>query len=91
MIVLKNYSHEGVKINGVINVVFSRLTVTYAMQNLLMQCILPLQNNLLLLALVLLVVLLLPLPLPLLLPLLLLPLCLIGFRLLYQVNLLLSN
>ena len=36
MIVLKNYSHEGVKINGVINVVFSRLTVTYAMQNLLM-------------------------------------------------------
>ena len=25
MIVLKNYSHEGVKINGVINVVFSRL------------------------------------------------------------------
>ena len=91
MIVLKNHSHEGVKINGVINVVFSRLTVTYAMQNLLMQCILPLQNNLLLLALVLLVVLLLPLPLPLLLPLLLLPLCLIGFRLLYQVNLLLSN
>ena len=90
MIVLKNYSHEGVKINGVINVVFSRLTVTYAMQNLLMQCILPLQNNLLLLALVLLVVLLLPLPLLLLL-LLLLPLCLIGLRLLYQVNMLRSN
>ena len=61
------------------------------MQNLLMQCILPLQNNLLLLALVLLVVLLLPLPLPLLLLLLLLPLCLIGLRLLYQVNLLRSN
>ena len=79
MIVLKNYSHEGVKINGVINVVFSRLTVTYAMQNLLMQCILPLQNNLL------------PLPLLLLLLLLLLPLCLIGLRLLYQVNLLRSN
>ena len=65
--------------------------MTYAMQNLLMQCILPLQNNLLLLALVLLVVLLLPLPLPLLLLLLLLPLCLIGLRLLYQVNLLRSN
>ena len=61
------------------------------MQNLLMQCILPLQNNLLLLALVLLVVLLLPLPLPLLLLLRLLPLCLIGLRLLYQVNLLRSN
>ena len=68
--------------------------MTYAMQNLLMQCILPLQNNLLLLALVLVVVLLLPLPLPLpllLLLLLLLPLCLIGLRLLYQVNLLRSN
>ena len=25
MIVLKNYSHEGVKMHGVINVVFSRL------------------------------------------------------------------
>ena len=83
MIVLKNYSHEGVKINGVINVVFSRLTVTYAMQNLLMQCILPLQNNLLLLALVLLVLLLLLL--------LVLLLCLIGLRLLYQINLLRSN
>ena len=83
MIVLKNYSHEGVKINGVINVVFSRLTVTYAMQNLLMQCILPLQNNLLLLALVLLVLLLLVL--------LVLLLCLIGLRLLYQINLLRSN
>ena len=65
--------------------------MTYAMQNLLMQCILPLQNNLLLLALVLVVVLLVPLPLPLPLLLLLLPLCLIGLRLLYQVNLLRSN
>ena len=53
------------------------------MQNLLMQCILPLQNNLLLLALVLLVLLLLLL--------LVLLLCLIGLRLLYQINLLRSN
>ena len=50
------------------------------MHNLLMQCILPLQNNLLLLALVLLVLLL-----------LVLLLCLIGLRLLYQINLLRSN
>ena len=65
--------------------------MTYAMQNLLMQCILPLQNNLLL-ALVfrvlVLVLVLLPLSLPLL---LLLLLCLIGLRLLYQINLIRSN
>ena len=53
------------------------------MQNLLMQCILPLQNNLLLLALVLLVLVLVLL--------LVLLLCLIGLRLLYQINLLRSN